>query len=54
MRKSWKQYESIMKAHTKNGKMDLHPEVQEGIKFGVGLFYYIVSLGIFLIFNNIF
>jgi len=33
-----------MKSHTSNGKSVLHSEINTHLKFGVGLFYYIISL----------
>jgi hypothetical protein len=33
-------YDNLMKQNTdKEGKSSLHPEIQEHLKFGVGLFY---------------
>jgi hypothetical protein len=45
MKSCWQIYSGLLKAHTdKDGNMTLHPEIHEHLKFGVGLFYYIVSL----------
>lgn len=45
MKSCWQIYSGLLKSHTdKDGVITLHPEIQEHLKFGVGLFYYIVSL----------
>jgi len=44
MRKAWNIYDGVMKSHRVNGKSILHEEINTYLKFGVGLFYYIISL----------
>lgn len=44
MRSAWKSYEAVLKKHVKDGKADIHPEIFACLKFGVGVFYYIVGL----------
>jgi hypothetical protein len=40
LKSCWTMYDNLMKQNTdKEGKSSLHPEIQEHLKFGVGLFY---------------
>ena len=40
LKNCWSMYDGLLKSNVdKEGKSTLHPEIQEHLKFGVGLFY---------------